>query len=68
LSKIEIQSPDDVIFPEAKALCDFVYYGDRSGTGKAVDQLIANLQPSLRQRVKAFRKSLAEIAKEPQPR
>ena len=68
LSKIEIQSPDDVIFPEAKALCDFVYYGDRSGKGKAVDQLIANLQPSLRQRVKAFRKSLAEIAKEPQPR
>ena len=68
LSKIEIILPDDVIFTEAKALCDFVYYGDRTGNGKAVDKLIATLQPSLRQRVKDFRKSLAEIGIDPQPR
>lgn len=68
LSKIEIISPDDVIFPEAKALCDFVYYGDHSGNGKAVDHLIATLQPRLRERVKDFRNSLAEIGKDRQPK
>jgi hypothetical protein len=66
LSKIEIQSRDDVIFAEATALCDFVYYGGRSGNGEAVDQLIATLQAGLRERVRDFRKSLAGIGKEPE--
>ena len=46
--------------PDVKALCDFLYYGIRSGNRADVARLIATLRPGLQKRANRFVTAVAE--------